>query len=83
VTIDGDALDVGFIDHLYTPLVTTGNYSAIANLHALQIATAPATLFQPAASSTAVPQQRLLTVEIVQFPALTRRYCPANIPQLD
>jgi hypothetical protein len=26
-----------FIDHLYTPLGTTSNYSAIANLHNLQI----------------------------------------------
>jgi hypothetical protein len=32
----------GFIEHLYTPLGTTSNYSAIANLHALEIATAPA-----------------------------------------
>jgi hypothetical protein len=29
----------GFIDHLYTSLGTTSNYSAIANLHTLQIAT--------------------------------------------
>jgi hypothetical protein len=27
---------IGFIDTLYTPLGTTGNYSAIADLHALQ-----------------------------------------------
>jgi hypothetical protein len=27
---------VGFIDTLYTPLGTTGKYSAIANLHTLQ-----------------------------------------------
>jgi hypothetical protein len=26
----------GFIDHLYTPLKTTSNYSAIADLHTLQ-----------------------------------------------
>jgi hypothetical protein len=26
----------GFIDHLYTPFRTTGNYSAIADLHTLQ-----------------------------------------------
>jgi hypothetical protein len=28
----------GYIDHLYTGLGTTGNYSAIANLHNLQFA---------------------------------------------
>jgi hypothetical protein len=27
---------IGFIDFLYTPLGTTGNYSAIADLHTLQ-----------------------------------------------
>jgi hypothetical protein len=31
-----------FIDHLYTPLGTTSNYSAIADLYTLQITTAPA-----------------------------------------
>jgi hypothetical protein len=40
VTIDGGGgvgLDIGFIDHLYTRLGTTSNYSATANLHNLQI----------------------------------------------
>jgi hypothetical protein len=60
----------GFIDHLCTPLGTTGNYSATANLHTLQITTAPAKLFHPAMPSSAVPWQRLLTVEILQLPAL-------------
>jgi hypothetical protein len=36
---------IGFIDHLYTPLVTIGNYSAIANLHTLKFTTAPAKHF--------------------------------------
>jgi hypothetical protein len=31
----------GFIDHVYTSLGTTNNYSDIANLHTLQITTAP------------------------------------------
>jgi hypothetical protein len=31
--------------HLYTPLGTTGNYSAIAKLHILQVTTAPAKPF--------------------------------------
>jgi hypothetical protein len=34
-----------FIDHLYTPLGTTSNYSAIADLQSLQITTAPANSF--------------------------------------
>jgi hypothetical protein len=38
-------LDIGFIDHLYTPLGTTRNYSAIADLHNLQITTAAAKPF--------------------------------------
>jgi hypothetical protein len=36
----GFGLEIGFIDHLYTQLGTTLNYSAIANLHNLQITTA-------------------------------------------
>jgi hypothetical protein len=35
----------GFIDHLYTPLRTTSNYSAIAKLYILQITSAPAKPF--------------------------------------
>jgi hypothetical protein len=35
----------GFIDHFYTPLGTTSNYSAIADLRNSQITTAPAKLF--------------------------------------
>jgi hypothetical protein len=38
-------LDTGFIDHLYTQRRTTSNYSAIANLHTLQITTAHAKSF--------------------------------------
>jgi hypothetical protein len=41
----GYGLDIGFIDHLYAPLGTTSNYSAITNLHTLKITTAPAELF--------------------------------------
>jgi hypothetical protein len=33
-----------FIDHLITPLATSRNYSAIANLHSLKTNTAPAKL---------------------------------------
>jgi hypothetical protein len=45
---------IGFIDHLYTPLETTGNYGIIANLHTLQIITAPAKSF-PASVLTSRP----------------------------
>jgi hypothetical protein len=33
----GFGLANGFIDHLYTPLGTTSNYSAIVDFHTLQI----------------------------------------------
>jgi hypothetical protein len=39
MTIDGYGLVNGFIDHLVTPLGTTSNLSAIANLHGLQLTT--------------------------------------------
>jgi hypothetical protein len=41
----GFALDFGFIDHLYTQLGTTSNYSALANIHHSQITTAHAKYF--------------------------------------
>jgi hypothetical protein len=44
----GFGLEIGFIDHLYTGLGTTGNYTATANLHNLPITAAPAKLFQSA-----------------------------------
>jgi hypothetical protein len=60
----------GFIDHLYTQLGTTSNYSATADPHNSEITTAPAMLFEPAVSSPAIPWQRLLTVEILQLHVL-------------
>jgi hypothetical protein len=48
-------LDIGFIDHLYTQVVTTSNYSAIANLNNLQIITARAKSFPTCVPSPAVP----------------------------
>jgi hypothetical protein len=42
----GYGLVNGFTDHLYTPLRTTSNYSAIANLHTLQFTTAPVKSFK-------------------------------------
>jgi hypothetical protein len=53
VSIDGVRLDIGFIDHLYTPLGTTSTYSAIANLHTLQITTASAKSFPSRSLTTA------------------------------
>jgi hypothetical protein len=38
-------LGIGFIDHFSTKLVSTLNYSAIANFHTLQITTADAKSF--------------------------------------
>jgi hypothetical protein len=59
-----------FIEHLYTQLVTTSNYNAIADLHTLQITTAHAKYFPACCALPAVPWQRLLTPEILQLPAL-------------
>jgi hypothetical protein len=41
----GFGVDIAFIDHLYTRLGTTSNYSAAANLHSSQITRAPAKPF--------------------------------------
>jgi hypothetical protein len=35
-------LDIGFIDHLYTQIVSKNNYSTNADFHTLQITTAAA-----------------------------------------
>jgi hypothetical protein len=35
---------IRFVEHIYTQLVTTSNYNAVADLHALQITTAHAKL---------------------------------------
>jgi hypothetical protein len=51
-------LDIEFIDHLYTQLVTARNYSAIANLHTLQITTAHPKSF---AASSVFTKRCLLT----------------------
>jgi hypothetical protein len=55
--VTGFGLANGFNYPVYTALLTTSNYSAIANL-------------QPAVSSKAVAGQRLLTAEIFQLHAL-------------
>jgi hypothetical protein len=51
----GFGLEIEFIDYIDTRLVTTLNYSAVANLHTLQITTAHAKSFQFAMSSPFVP----------------------------
>jgi hypothetical protein len=66
----GYGLDIGLIDPLYTPFGTTGNCNAVANFHSSQITEAPSKPFQSAVPSPAVPQQRLLSVEILQLPSL-------------
>jgi hypothetical protein len=60
---------IAFIDTLCTSRGTTSNYSTTADLHTSQFTTAPNKPF-PSAVSTAVSWQRLLTVEILQLPAL-------------
>jgi hypothetical protein len=51
----GFGLEIGFIDHFDTRLMTALNYSAITDLHTLQIITAHAKSFQSAVSSLVVP----------------------------
>jgi hypothetical protein len=51
VTIDGV---IAFIAHLYTQLVTTSNYSAIANSHTLQFTTSRTRSSQSDVSSPVV-----------------------------
>jgi hypothetical protein len=80
----------GFIDHLYTALGTTGNYSAIAGLHNSQFTTATTKLLPACCVLTSIPWQRLLTVEILQLPALRsllrrlsfRTACQLSTPEL-
>jgi hypothetical protein len=55
---------------LLTPLRTTHNYSTTTNLHTLQTPQNPLSLFQHAVSQSAIPWQRLLTVEIFQLHVL-------------
>jgi hypothetical protein len=61
----GFELDTGFVDHLQ--VVTTNNYSTVANSHTLLTTTAHAKFFQPTVSSLVVSQYRLLSVGILQL----------------
>jgi hypothetical protein len=84
----------GFIDHSFIPLGTTSNYSAIANLHTLQIATAPAKLFPTCCvfisrslttasnsgnSSASRSQDLLSTVNSTTAPSLLSLPCRAQL----
>jgi hypothetical protein len=60
-------MEIGFIDCFNTRLLTILNYSAITNLHMLQITTTCTKSFQSAVSSLVVPWYWLLTVEILQL----------------
>jgi hypothetical protein len=51
-------VEIGFIDY-FNALMTTFNYSAIPDLHTLQITTSHAKSFQSALSSPVVAWQRL------------------------
>jgi hypothetical protein len=51
----GFGLEIGFIDHFNTGLMTTLNYSAIDDFHILQIIIALAKSFQSVLSSLVIP----------------------------
>jgi hypothetical protein len=52
----GFRLVTGFIEHLYTQLITTSNYNTITDLHTLQITTVHVSL-----SFTVFPSRCLVT----------------------
>jgi hypothetical protein len=60
VTVDGVGLANAFIDHIYTPLGTTRNHSAAADLYTLQT-TAAKTKSSPARSAF---NSRLLVTDV-------------------
>jgi hypothetical protein len=51
----GFGLEIGFIDHFNTRLMTTLKYSAVADLHTLQITTAYSKSFQSTVSPSVIP----------------------------
>jgi hypothetical protein len=55
---------IGFIDTLYTPLGTTDNYSAIADLHTLQFTAANTSVLRLSQSQLSVSWQRILVQEL-------------------
>jgi hypothetical protein len=67
-------LDIVLDNWIYWPLIRTTrnffNFNATDNLHNSQITKAPDKIFHPAVSSPAVPWQRLLAMENLQFHVL-------------
>jgi hypothetical protein len=61
-------LDIGFIDHLYTVLRTTRNYSAIADLHISRFTVTHALWFSVFTSGILATDFN--TVIITPFPSL-------------
>jgi hypothetical protein len=76
----GFGLVTRFIDHLHTPLATTSNYNVITNPHTLKITRAHAKASQFV--SLVVSWKWILTMKILHL-LCSRRYFPANIPQLN
>jgi hypothetical protein len=71
------------LTHLYTPLGTANNCSAIANLHTLQIITASIEPFSGLMCLQQLfPSNGFQQCRFFGFPC-SRRYCPSNIPQLN
>jgi hypothetical protein len=82
VTIDGDGLVIGFIEHLQ--IVTTSNYSAVANSHTPQFTTACTKSSQSALYSPVVAWWRIQ--ELSSASALTflpAGDCPTTNSQAD
>jgi hypothetical protein len=54
----------GYIDHLYTPLLTTSNYSPTANLHTLHYTVTPTSDLSLLHAPLAVSWKRILKQEL-------------------
>jgi hypothetical protein len=68
--------------HLYTSLETTSNYSATANLQNSRFNTVRAKPFSSLVCQQPFPSNGFQQWRFFSFPR-SRRYCPANIPQLN
>jgi hypothetical protein len=75
VTVDGFALIIGFIEHLYTQPVTTGNYNSLTVLHTVKITVTAAHM------KSSVFASRFLVMDPNNVLSL-RPYRLPNIPQL-
>jgi hypothetical protein len=71
------------IDHLYAPLETTSNCSAVADLYTSQITAPPAKPFcSPLSLQQPFPRNGFWQWRFLSFP-LSRRYCLTNIPKIN